>query len=132
MNQEYLHYIYYQLLFQHIAVVKGSSGTVTGLVTLEDLIESIIGDIYDEYELLPEHIITVTENRHLVGGGVRLKKLRERLSLDLPDTEEKVADWLAARAGADIAAETRIVCGGYEFIVRKVKKGKINEVILQR
>ena len=55
--------------FQHIAIVRDSLGRTGGLVTLEDVIESIVGDISDEYDLLPEYVLKIAENRFMVGGG---------------------------------------------------------------
>jgi putative hemolysin len=118
--------------FQHIAMVKNAEGEVIGLVTLEDVIESIIGDINDEFDLLPEYIYKIAENRFIIGGGIKLKKLKRELGLDLPGTDELLSDWLVKTCHGVASPEKRLACGKYEFIVRKIKKGKINELILQK
>jgi putative hemolysin len=117
--------------YQHIAVIKNSDESITGLITFEDIIESIIGDIRDEYALLPEHIYRITENRFIIGGGIKLSRLRKELSVNLPDTEMILSVWLAKIASGTLAPEKRIRYNNYEFIVRKIKRGKINELILQ-
>ncbi len=118
--------------FQHIAMVRNAEGEVIGLVTLEDVLESVVGDISDEYDLLPEHIYKIAENRFIIGGGIKLKKLKSELGLDLPATDEALSDWLVKSCQGAMTPEKRIDCGKYEFIVRKLKKGKINELILQK
>jgi putative hemolysin len=117
---------------QHIAMVKNTEGEIIGLVTLEVLIESIIGDINDEFDSLSVHIYKIAENRLIIGGGVRLKRLKRELELDLPGTDELLSDWLMKKSPEGVKPGKRIACGKYEFIVRKMKKGKINELILQK
>jgi putative hemolysin len=116
---------------QHIAVVTNPENAMTGVITFEDIIESIIGDMNDEYDLLPEHIFRITESRFIVGGGVKMNKLRKDLDLDLPDIEDDISGWLI-RTGGQLTPEKRIKYGSYEFIVRKIRKDKINELILQK
>ncbi|MBN2353802.1 MAG: HlyC/CorC family transporter [Spirochaetales bacterium] len=118
--------------FQHIAMVCDADGPVVGLITLEDVIESIIGDIYDEFDLLPVHIVKITDDRFIVGGGVRLKKLNKELSLDLPSTEEILSEWLVKNSHGPLAPEKSIPFGSHEFIIRKMKKGKISELIFRK
>src|SRR4030042_4002874 len=108
--------------FQHIAIVTNSKNEIVGMITLEDLIESIIGDIGDEYELLPEHIYKITETRFIIGGGIKLKKLKKELDLNIPNTDESLSNWLLKLANNIITPEKTIKYENYEFIVRKIKK----------
>jgi len=118
--------------FQHIAIVCDADGPVVGLITLEDVIESIIGDINDEFDLLPVHIVKISDNRFIVGGGVRLKKLNKELSLELPPSDEILSEWLVKKSHGPLAPEKSIAVGSHEFIVRKMKKGKISELIFRK
>ncbi len=117
--------------FQHIAIVTNSKNEIVGMITLEDLIESIIGDIGDEYELLPEHIYKITETRFIIGGGIKLKKLKKELNLNLPNTDESLSNWLLKLSNNIVTPEKIIKYESYEFIVRKIKKNIIYELILQ-
>lgn len=54
---------------QHIALVEDRDGRTVGLVTLEDLVESVLGDITDEYGSLPDYCYRIGDNLYVVGGG---------------------------------------------------------------
>jgi putative hemolysin len=67
----------------HLAIVLDEFGGTEGLVTLEDLLEQIVGDIYDEYDL-PEPDFTVTpEGDVLIDGGASIDEVNERFGMDL-------------------------------------------------
>jgi putative hemolysin len=70
----------------HCAVVVDEYGSVAGLVTLEDAIEEIFGEVLDEFDLEAEHI-TVTDGRVSVRGDVLLDVLNDRFGLRLPADE---------------------------------------------
>jgi putative hemolysin len=116
---------------QHIGLVRDSDRTVVGLITLEDIIESIVGDISDEYDLLPEFVYKITPTRFIIGGGIKLSKLRRELGLDVPDTEQQLAEWLVKACGCQPAPEKTLKYNNYNFIVRKIIKEKVYEFILQ-
>ena len=59
----------------HIAMVLNEFGSITGLVTLEDVIEEIVGEISDEYEAVPEKVITLKSGGYLVDASIALDKL---------------------------------------------------------
>ncbi|MDX2161628.1 MAG: hemolysin family protein [bacterium] len=72
----------------HIAIVVDEYGSTAGLVTLEDLVEEIVGDIKDEYDQNEEAEFTVLgENTFLVDGAMQIDDLNERLESSIP-TEE--------------------------------------------
>jgi CBS domain containing-hemolysin-like protein len=72
----------------HMAIVVEDYGGTGGLVTLENLLEEIVGDIQDEYdEDEPEDIIQVGENEYRVDAGVALHELNERLDVELSDED---------------------------------------------
>jgi putative hemolysin len=66
----------------HIALVRGGDGKVAGMITLEDIIEELVGEIQDEYDRLPTHV-TPSGDAWVVGGGVSLAKLAETTGIDL-------------------------------------------------
>jgi putative hemolysin len=85
---------------QHMAVVLDEHGGVDGLVTLEDLIEEIVGEIFDESDLPEPEILEKGEGEVLLDGGVTVDEVNERFSLGIPEGDyDTVAGYLLSELG---------------------------------
>lgn len=73
----------------HIAIVINEYGSITGLVTLEDLLEEIVGDISDEYESTEEKIVELKQGGWLADASVALDELSEILNIEF-ETEDAI------------------------------------------
>lgn len=67
----------------HMAIVLDEYGSTAGIVTLEDLIEEIMGDIQDEHDKEEPELLNVDDNTVEISGSMRLEELNEELGLDL-------------------------------------------------
>ncbi|MCI9351675.1 MAG: HlyC/CorC family transporter [Lawsonibacter sp.] len=79
----------------HLALVVDEYGGTSGLVTLEDLLEELVGNIYDEFDPQEEQeIIALDDGRWRVSGSADLEELAEAMGFELPEDEERDYDTL--------------------------------------
>ncbi|HCE43209.1 MAG TPA: hypothetical protein DET40_06655 [Lentisphaeria bacterium] len=119
---------------QHIAVIRSPSGTTSGIISLENMLETIVGDIRDEFDILPEFIYELTENRWLAGGGLTLEKIGKVVGVqNFPDSEKTLCQWLMEISPeGSLRMENKIEYGDFIFHVRKISRSRIYEVIIEK
>ena len=79
----------------HMALVVDEYGGTSGLVTLEDLLEELVGNIYDEFDPQEEQdIIRIEDGKWRVSGSADLEELAETIGIELPDLEDQDYDTL--------------------------------------
>ncbi len=71
----------------HLAIVADEYGGIAGLITLEDCLEELVGEIVDEYDIEELAIQRLPNGDYLVEGGLQVEELNEVLGADLPDEE---------------------------------------------
>ncbi|MBU4200390.1 MAG: DUF21 domain-containing protein [Verrucomicrobia bacterium] len=118
--------------YRHMAIVKNNAGKTVGLVTLEDVVEAIVGEIEDEYDVLPAYLDRIAEGRFLAGGGVTLQALKEKTGFGVPEGALSLHDWLCGLIPAAPKIEQRIPYQELMFTIRKIRRSKIHEVIVDK
>ena len=114
----------------HIALVKDHAGSIVGMITLEDIIEELVGEIHDEFDRIPNHLNKTTDG-WIAGGFVSLTQLSQTAGIDLPKIGDKplytLNDWVAESL-------ERPPCGGdviktnlCTIVVRKTKNIMVQE-----
>ncbi|MFA6791351.1 MAG: hemolysin family protein [Candidatus Izemoplasmatales bacterium] len=140
-----------QLENSHMAIVVDEYGGVDGLVTMEDALEELVGEIYDEHDEVTDTIVKKTDTQYIVNADVDLKDLFEDLELgtppvsdsisvggwlfekfqDIPEVGEKIEYELAINQKFDdlseLISEDLVIL---TFEVQKVKQRRIQSVLL--
>ena len=113
----------------HLALVGDEYGGTDGLVTMEDLIEEIVGDIRDEQEKELREIEEISANRYVVDGRTDIGKLNERLAAKLPEDEfETVGGFVLGLFGRLPAEGDQIRFDDLLFTVLRLRKNRIARI----
>jgi putative hemolysin len=120
----------------HIALVRRADDRVVGMVTLEDILEELVGEIEDEYDRLPAHLVE-SGTSWVVGGGISPDRLKAATGIDLaadpPATEVRtVSDWVAGHLGREVRGGDRLERGAVRVVVRKIRRQKVQEAQVSR
>ncbi len=84
----------------HIAIVMDEFGGTSGLVTLEDLLEEIVGDVRDSFETAPPSIVTTADGKIMIDGLTTIEEVNEHFGLNLADPHyDTVAGYVLGRLG---------------------------------
>ena len=114
---------------QHIAIVMDDLGGVAGLVTLEDIIEEIVGEIHDEHDTEEEEFIKLTDGRFLINATMRVERLQDYLDTDHEEGDyETVGGLLYNLAGTTPVVGQKLKWNDLEFEIDKVEKRRIKLV----
>jgi CBS domain containing-hemolysin-like protein len=117
----------------HIAIVTDEYGSVSGLVTLEDLLEELVGEITDEYDQEEAEITEVEPGVHRVSGKVSIDDVNERLRVELPDEEwDTVAGFVLDLFGKIPEAGEERDFQGLRFRAEEVLGRRIAKVLVTR
>jgi putative hemolysin len=118
----------------HIAIVVDEFGGTSGLVTLEDVVEEIVGEIQDESDVAEGPVKTIGEGVYLADGSAPIRDLTELLGVDFPDTGEyeTLGGFLVAHAGRVPPAGSVLAWKGLTFTVRVADERRVAKVEIRR
>jgi CBS domain containing-hemolysin-like protein len=117
----------------HMAIVTDEYGSVSGLVTLEDLIEELVGEIADEYDREERRIEPAGEGAYRMHGGTPIHDLNELLGVHLPDDQwDTVGGLVLSLAGAVPEEGQQFEVNGLSFTAERLEGRRVARVLVRR
>jgi putative hemolysin len=114
---------------QHMALVVDEYGAVAGIVTLEDLLEEIVGEIEDEYDLADESVERVDENRIRIDGTFPIDDFNEQFGQEIPQEDfHTIAGFVFGQLGRGAEAGDEVHWNGLRFGVVEVDGPRIGRL----
>jgi len=115
----------------HIAIIVDEYGGTSGLVTLEDIIEEIIGEIRDEYDKEEEPIVKINDCSYLVSGSLQVDEINETLDLRIDTTEadyDTIGGFVLEHAESIPKEGYSFELDGIRYTVKEVAKKRIKKI----
>lgn len=115
----------------HIAVVVDEYGGTAGIVTMEDLVETIVGNIQDEYDNEADEFQKINENTFTIEGSADLDEVSSLLGVELPEGDYDTVGGLVIDRLGRIPGENehpKVTVSGVEFTVDKVEERRIEKI----
>ena len=113
----------------HIAIAIDEYGGISGIVTMEDIIEEIVGDIQDEFDKENEDIIFINENTWLCDARINLSDLNETIETQFPEEDFDSLGGFVFDLFGKVPVKFEKVCwNNFEFIIQAMDGHRINLV----
>jgi len=117
----------------HIAIVVDEYGGCIGMITLEDMLEEIVGEIEDEHDEPHKKYEVYDGGGYLIDGDKEIGAVNEELALDLPEGEyETMAGLMIEKLEKIPLAGDQVTLNGFRLTVKEASKRKINSIILRK
>jgi putative hemolysin len=118
----------------YMGILVDEYGGFQGIVTIEDLIEEIMGDIYDEYDEEVSDIKEIAPNQYLINGLISIEEINESLNLDIKEDDEyeTIAGFVLSHIGYIPNEQDDIILNfdKYSIKVEKMDEKRIDQVLL--
>ena len=126
-----------QILFEfqkgkhHLAIVVDEFGSTIGLVTMEDLLEEIVGEVWDEYDEKDENIVKLTNNKYLITASESIADVNDNLKLDIPEGNfSTVNGWVLEHFGHIPKRHEKFTWNNLEIEIQNADMKKVKKIIL--
>lgn len=115
----------------HLALTVNEHGDVTGMITLEDILEEIVGEIQDEYDSQNKQVIQLEPKVYRVDARMSLADLNDELALNLPEENfHSVAGFVLHELAGELKEKASFVYGNAKFTLLKFKHRQVKSVVI--
>lgn len=120
----------------YLGIVRDENNSVCGIVTIEDFLEELVGEIWDEEDVVEENFIKLGGNRFLVSPSLSLGDVLERMGVDIPSDAGRAATqpvgvWVQERFGRLPEEEESFIYGNIEVIVDEVSETRVTKLVFR-
>ncbi|MGD9081075.1 MAG: transporter associated domain-containing protein, partial [Desulfobacterales bacterium] len=119
---------------QHIAIIVDEHGGVSGLITLEDALEEIVGEIIDETDTFEPHIVETKPNEWRVLGKSEIDEVNEIIEMNIPDSREydTFSGYVLDQIGRIPQEKEEIPIGQFLITVKEMDGNRIREYLVRQ
>ncbi len=116
---------------ERIAVVLDEYGGTSGIVTFEDIVEEIFGELYDEYEFPQEVIKEIAPKTYRVFAKTPIKTLNLELNINLPEEEDTLAGFILSHLEKIPQEGEKFIFGKVEFLIERATRRRLLSAIIK-
>ena len=119
---------------KRMAILLDEYGGFSGIITIEDLVEEIVGDINEEVDRVSPELVMIGHNKYLIDGKMLVQNLNNKLNLEIQtENYETLSGFLIEKLGyiPDEISEDKIIIAYMTFKIQKMKDKRIEKVLLE-
>jgi CBS domain containing-hemolysin-like protein len=126
-------FINFQKNHQHIAIIVDEFGSTIGLVTIEDILEEIIGEVWDEYDIQERNIVKLKENEYIINASESIANVNDELKMSIPEEHfSTINGWVLECFGYIPRVYEKTTWKNYEIEIDSATSKKIKRIILRK
>jgi gliding motility-associated protein GldE len=119
----------------HLAIVVDEYGGTAGLVTLEDIIEEVVGEIWDEYDKEEDQLSLVETNKWLALGKIPIDELNLVIGTSIKNEDEDfdtLGGFVLNHTGIIPSENYQFIHNGYKYIVKEIHKKRVKKILIEK
>ncbi|EET88303.1 CBS domain containing protein [Clostridium carboxidivorans P7] len=117
---------------EHMAIIIDEYGGTSGLVTIEDILEEIVGEIQDEFDEGLEEIQLLNDGSYIVDGKVILEDIEDILNIPMiTENIDTIGGWLYSKVELPPQVGNKITYENYDFIISKCNGKRITKILIK-